>query len=88
MSLESDPPRFQRWRTAKRCDASGIAYECRWEKSYGDEQLGTKFDKNAEGTITIDTAGYYRIDAVLYNGDGGEWIGCFIQRNGHKLAAG
>ena len=69
-AVESNPPRFQRWRTARHCDRSGV-YECLWEKSYYDEKYGSKFKKKSEGTIIIDTTGYYRIDAALYNGDGG-----------------
>ena len=62
-------------------------YECLWEISYSGEKSGLEF-KNVKGTILIDTTGYYRIDATLYNGDGGEWIGCFIRRNGHRLVGG
>ena len=38
-----------------------------------------QFD-NDNGVIRIDTTGYYRLDAALYNADRAKWIGCFIKR--------
>ena len=46
-----------------------------------------QFD-NDNGVIRIDTTGYYRLDAALYNADRAKWIGCFIKRKDEKTSEG